>query len=179
MSINVVPFTAHADCAETSAFIAELHPQCVIFVHGNKKEMASLEKKLTLQYANDPSIEFFSPENSQMVTVQFSKKKLVRVVGKLATDILPVIEPKDAIKSNEVVASDGNNGADADTTNAAVSNGAILSGLIVCTNYNYLFMKTEDLQNFVSLASTQVLHKISIPFQQSFEIAKVLLSQVY
>lgn len=164
MSINVVPFTAHADYVETSAFISELHPQCVIFVHGNKKEMASLEKKLTLQYANDPTIEFFSPENSQMVTVPFAKKKLVRVVGQLANEIL----------------SPSSSSSDSNTQDMSlIKQNSILSGLIVHTNYNYLFMKTDDLQNFVHLSSTQVQHKVSVPFQQSFHIAKALISQIY
>ena len=51
--VKEISFMAHADFNDTSNFIKELRPANVVLVHGEKKEMARLKKKLLNQYKAD------------------------------------------------------------------------------------------------------------------------------
>ncbi|PKA64102.1 Cleavage and polyadenylation specificity factor subunit 3-I [Apostasia shenzhenica] len=83
MQVYYISFSAHADFAQTSAFLKELMPPNIILVHGEANEMARLKQKLISQFA-DQNTKIMSPKNCQSVEMYFSSEKMAKTVGRLA-----------------------------------------------------------------------------------------------
>ncbi|KAG0473312.1 hypothetical protein HPP92_014688 [Vanilla planifolia] len=86
MQVYYISFSAHADFAQTSAFLKELMPPNIILVHGEANEMARLKQKLITQFA-DQNTKIISPKNCQSVEMYFSTEKMAKTIGKLAEKV--------------------------------------------------------------------------------------------
>ncbi|KAG6466901.1 cleavage and polyadenylation specificity factor subunit 3-I-like [Zingiber officinale] len=83
MQVYYISFSAHADFAQTSAFLNELMPPNIILVHGEANEMGRLKQKLIAQFA-DKNIKILSPKNCQSVEMYFTSEKMAKTIGRLA-----------------------------------------------------------------------------------------------
>ncbi|KAK4271187.1 hypothetical protein QN277_019915 [Acacia crassicarpa] len=83
MQVHYISFSAHADSAQTSAFLEELNPPNIILVHGEANEMGRLKQKLISQFA-DRNTKVLTPKNCQSVEMYFNSQKMAKVIGKLA-----------------------------------------------------------------------------------------------
>ncbi|GMY05125.1 cleavage and polyadenylation specificity factor subunit 3-I-like isoform X2 [Fagus crenata] len=83
MQVHYISFSAHADSAQTSAFLEELLPQNIILVHGEANEMGRLKQKLISQFA-DRNIKIFNPKNCQTIEMYFNSQKMAKTIGRLA-----------------------------------------------------------------------------------------------
>uniref|UniRef100_A0A2N9HNT7 Metallo-beta-lactamase domain-containing protein n=1 Tax=Fagus sylvatica TaxID=28930 RepID=A0A2N9HNT7_FAGSY len=83
MQVHYISFSAHADSAQTSAFLEELLPQNIILVHGEANEMGRLKQKLISQFA-DRNIKIFNPKNCQTIEMHFNSQKMAKTIGRLA-----------------------------------------------------------------------------------------------
>lgn len=83
MQVHYISFSAHADSAQTSAFLEELRPPNIILVHGEANEMGRLKQKLTTQFA-DRNTKILTPKNCQSVEMYFNSQKMAKAIGKLA-----------------------------------------------------------------------------------------------
>ncbi|CAK9175706.1 unnamed protein product [Ilex paraguariensis] len=83
MQVHYVSFSAHADYAQTSAFLEELMPSNIILVHGEANEMGRLKQKLISLFA-DGNTKIISPKNCQSVEMYFNSEKMAKTIGRLA-----------------------------------------------------------------------------------------------
>ncbi|XP_075647429.1 cleavage and polyadenylation specificity factor subunit 3-I [Castanea sativa] len=83
MQVHYISFSAHADSAQTSAFLEELLPNNIILVHGEANEMGRLKQKLISQFA-DRNIKVFNPKNCQSIEMYFNSQKMAKTIGRLA-----------------------------------------------------------------------------------------------
>lgn len=83
MQVYYISFSAHADFAQTSAFLKELMPPNIILVHGEANEMARLKQKLITLFA-DQNTKIITPKNCQSVEMYFSSEKMAKTIGRLA-----------------------------------------------------------------------------------------------
>ncbi|KAL5554216.1 hypothetical protein UlMin_041617 [Ulmus minor] len=83
MQIHYISFSAHADSAQTCAFLEELRPPNIILVHGEANEMGRLKQKLTTQFV-DRNTKILTPKNCQSVEMHFNSQKMAKAIGKLA-----------------------------------------------------------------------------------------------
>ncbi|WOK99752.1 cleavage and polyadenylation specificity factor subunit 3-I [Canna indica] len=83
MQVYYISFSAHADFAQTSAFLNELMPPNIILVHGEANEMGRLKQKLITQFA-DKNVKIMSPKNCQPVELFFTSEKMAKTIGSLA-----------------------------------------------------------------------------------------------
>lgn len=60
-----------------------------------------------------------------------------------------------------------------------LSDGGLLSGLIVRKDFNYHIMAANDLSTYTPLASTTVNQKMTVPFGQSFECLRAFVAEMY
>jgi len=82
MQVHYISFSAHADSAQTSAFLEELLPNNIILVHGEANEMGRLKQKLIGQFA-DRNVKIFNPKNCQSVEMYFNSQKMAKTIGRL------------------------------------------------------------------------------------------------
>ncbi|KAF5444061.1 hypothetical protein F2P56_036565 [Juglans regia] len=82
MQVHYISFSAHADSAQTSAFLEELLPNNIILVHGEANEMGRLKQKLISQFA-DRNIKIFNPKNCQSIEMYFNSLKMAKTIGRL------------------------------------------------------------------------------------------------
>ncbi|XP_022997543.1 cleavage and polyadenylation specificity factor subunit 3-I-like [Cucurbita maxima] len=83
MQVHYISFSAHADFAQTSAFLEELMPPNIILVHGEANEMGRLKQKLISQFS-DRNTKILTPKNCQSVEMYFNSQKMAKTIGKLA-----------------------------------------------------------------------------------------------
>ncbi|CAK9149678.1 unnamed protein product [Ilex paraguariensis] len=83
MQVHYISFSAHADYAQTSAFLEELMPPNIILVHGEANEMGRLKQKLISLFA-DGNTKIISPKNCQSVEMYFNSEKMAKTIGRLA-----------------------------------------------------------------------------------------------
>ncbi|XP_062110925.1 cleavage and polyadenylation specificity factor subunit 3-I [Humulus lupulus] len=83
MQVHYISFSAHADSAQTSAFLEELRPPNIILVHGEANEMGRLKQKLVTQFI-DRNTKILTPKNCQSVEMYFNSQKMAKAIGKLA-----------------------------------------------------------------------------------------------
>jgi cleavage and polyadenylation specificity factor subunit 3 len=86
MQVHYISFSAHADFAQTSAFLKELMPPHIVLVHGEANEMGRLKQKLVSQFVNT-STKLYTPKNCQTVTMHFSSEKMAKTIGRLAEKV--------------------------------------------------------------------------------------------
>lgn len=85
MRVHYVSFSAHADFAQTSAFLHELRPAHIILVHGEATAMARLKGKLGAQFQEAGiGAPILTPKNCQTVELLFKGEKVAKAVGRLA-----------------------------------------------------------------------------------------------
>ncbi|XP_065870906.1 cleavage and polyadenylation specificity factor subunit 3-I isoform X1 [Euphorbia lathyris] len=83
MQVHYISFSAHADYAQTSAFLRELMPPNIILVHGEANEMGRLKQKLITEFV-EGNTKIITPKNCQSVEMQFNSEKMAKAIGKLA-----------------------------------------------------------------------------------------------
>ncbi|KAG5528494.1 hypothetical protein RHGRI_029250 [Rhododendron griersonianum] len=86
IQVHYISFSAHADYAQTSAFLKELMPPNIILVHGEANEMGRLKQKLITLFA-DENTKIISPKNCQSVEMYFNSEKMAKTIGKLAENV--------------------------------------------------------------------------------------------
>ncbi|KAG6573603.1 Cleavage and polyadenylation specificity factor subunit 3-I, partial [Cucurbita argyrosperma subsp. sororia] len=91
MQVHYISFSAHADYAQTSAFLEELMPPNIILVHGEANEMGRLKQKLMSKFA-DRNTKILTPKNCQSVEMYFNSQKMAKTIGKLAENTPEVDE---------------------------------------------------------------------------------------
>ena len=90
-SIEYISFSAHTDYRQTTQFIRALKPAHIILVHGEQSEMQKLKDNLLKQYEDNPdyNVNVYNPRNTQPVELYFRGEKSAKVIGKLASAVLP------------------------------------------------------------------------------------------
>ncbi|XP_056173383.1 cleavage and polyadenylation specificity factor subunit 3-I-like [Syzygium oleosum] len=83
MQVHYISFAAHADFAQTSAFLDEIMPPNIVLVHGEVNEMGRLKQKLVTQFA-DRNTKIMMPKNCQSVEMYFNSMKMAKTIGRLA-----------------------------------------------------------------------------------------------
>ncbi|PIA64257.1 hypothetical protein AQUCO_00100026v1 [Aquilegia coerulea] len=83
MRVEYISFSAHADFAQTSAFLKELMPPNIILVHGEANQMGRLKERLVTQFA-DGNTKIITPKNCQSVEMYFNSEKMAKTIGRLA-----------------------------------------------------------------------------------------------
>ncbi|XP_030441367.2 cleavage and polyadenylation specificity factor subunit 3-I [Syzygium oleosum] len=83
MQVHYISFSAHADFAQTSAFLDEVMPPNIVLVHGEANEMGRLKQKLVTQFA-DRNTKIITPKNCQSVEMYFNSEKMAKTIGRLA-----------------------------------------------------------------------------------------------
>ncbi|KAK9677083.1 hypothetical protein RND81_11G120600 [Saponaria officinalis] len=83
MQVHYISFSAHADFAQTSAFLKELMPPNIILVHGEANEMGRLKQNLITMFSGG-NTKIISPKNCQSVEMYFSSDKMAKTIGRLA-----------------------------------------------------------------------------------------------
>ncbi|KAF6168873.1 hypothetical protein GIB67_038370 [Kingdonia uniflora] len=83
MQVHYISFSAHADYAQTSAFLKELMPPNIILVHGEATQMGRLKQKLLTQFS-DGNTKIITPKNCQSVEMYFNSEKMAKTIGRLA-----------------------------------------------------------------------------------------------
>ncbi|XP_030441332.1 cleavage and polyadenylation specificity factor subunit 3-I-like isoform X1 [Syzygium oleosum] len=83
MQVHYISFSAHADFAQTSAFLDEVMPPNIVLVHGEAHEMGRLKQKLVTQFA-DRNTKIMMPKNCQSVEMYFNSEKMAKTIGRLA-----------------------------------------------------------------------------------------------
>ncbi|KAK3419724.1 hypothetical protein EUGRSUZ_G00401 [Eucalyptus grandis] len=83
MQVHYISFSAHADFAQTSAFLDEVMPPNIVLVHGEVHEMGRLKQKLLTQFA-DRNTNIIMPKNCQSVEMYFNSEKMAKTIGRLA-----------------------------------------------------------------------------------------------
>ncbi|KAL9244623.1 hypothetical protein vseg_018384 [Gypsophila vaccaria] len=83
MQVHYISFSAHADYAQTSAFLKELMPPNIVLVHGGANEMERLKQNLITMFSGG-NTKIMSPKNCQSVEMYFSSEKMAKTIGKLA-----------------------------------------------------------------------------------------------
>ncbi|GAB2229702.1 hypothetical protein Droror1_Dr00013954 [Drosera rotundifolia] len=83
MQVHYISFSAHADYAQTSAFLKELMPPNIVLVHGEANEMGRLKQKLIGMFS-DSNTKIVTPKNCQSVQMYFNSEKMAKTIGKLA-----------------------------------------------------------------------------------------------
>ncbi|KAF5188910.1 Cleavage and polyadenylation specificity factor subunit 3-i [Thalictrum thalictroides] len=83
MKVEYISFSAHADFAQTSAFLKELMPPNIILVHGEANQMGRLKERLVTQFA-DGNTKIITPKNCQSVEMYFNSEKMAKTIGRLA-----------------------------------------------------------------------------------------------
>ncbi|CAH2070281.1 unnamed protein product [Thlaspi arvense] len=83
MQVHNISFSAHADYAQTSAFLKELMPPNVVLVHGEANEMMRLKQKLFTEFP-DGNTRIMNPKNCESVEMYFNSEKMAKTIGRLA-----------------------------------------------------------------------------------------------
>ncbi|KAH9605732.1 hypothetical protein KSS87_008919 [Heliosperma pusillum] len=83
MQVHYISFSAHADSAQTSAFLKELMPPNIILVHGEANEMGRLKQNLITMFAGG-NTKIITPKNCQSVEMYFNSEKMAKTIGRLA-----------------------------------------------------------------------------------------------
>ncbi|CAO2813261.1 unnamed protein product [Amaranthus hypochondriacus] len=83
MQVHYISFSAHADSAQTSAFLKEIKPPNIILVHGAANEMERLKQNLISMFSYG-NTRIFSPKNCQSVEMFFTSEKMAKTIGRLA-----------------------------------------------------------------------------------------------
>lgn len=56
---------------------------------------------------------------------------------------------------------------------------SILSGLMVKKDFGYSVLSVEDLSSYTPLASASLIQRVTVPFNQSYEILRHFMQQLY
>ena len=181
-SVEYISFSAHTDYKQTSQFIRALKPAHIILVHGEQTEMQKLKDALIRQYedSTDYSIQVYNPKNTQPVELYFRGEKSAKVIGKLASNILP---KKDAeisgvlvkrnFKYSVITAEDLPN-----YTDLAISNVLQRQSIPFKGDHDLLmFAIQKNFGNFKQLDNSnvkiRVLDSIEMNFEKNFIILEV------
>ena len=78
MAVSYYSFSAHADSAQTCAFVEQLNPAYVVLVHGDSNEMGRLKNLLERKF----SINVMTPVNHQTVEFTFPIKINAKIIKK-------------------------------------------------------------------------------------------------
>ncbi|KAF2717283.1 hypothetical protein K431DRAFT_288664 [Polychaeton citri CBS 116435] len=151
-TVQEYSFAAHVDGSENRKFIEEVDAPVVILVHGEKHNMARLKSRLL---SANKKWTVYSPVNCEEVRIPFRQDKIVRVVGRLASDIVP---PTLLLPSPP--ASDGD-AEDAEAKRQKLQEehvqSKILSGVLVQNDFKLSLMAPEDLKEYAGLATTTII----------------------
>lgn len=63
MDVEEISFSAHADCKETTDFINQVDPTCVVLVHGSLKNAGDLKNHLIKAFPRIKHI--VAPQNAE------------------------------------------------------------------------------------------------------------------
>lgn len=161
MKVSSISFSAHADYKQTSAFIRELKPPHVIFVHGEANEMSRLKSALGREYEAEneaadkdlkegkfaQKISFHNPRNTAAVELYFRGEKLAKVIGSLAEE-------------------------------KPTSTGQRVSGVLVKRNFNYHLVAPKDLTKYTDMTTSTVTQRQSVYFSCSFQLLYFMVHQL-
>lgn len=86
MTVDTISFSAHADFLHTRDYIEQVLPPNIILVHGDSSQMKKLKNELNLIYHE--KIQILTPRNCQLVKLKLVSKKNVKILGKLAKNVL-------------------------------------------------------------------------------------------
>lgn len=90
--IDVISFSAHVDFQHNKQFIRTVLPDCIVLVHGEKKQMKQLKDALEQDIKRNWPIQrkpdIAMPENGVKVRFRFKKHVVASVVGSAAVDML-------------------------------------------------------------------------------------------
>ncbi|KAK4989846.1 endoribonuclease ysh1 [Elasticomyces elasticus] len=147
-TVQEYSFAAHVDGVENREFIEEVAAPVVILVHGEKHNMMRLKSKLLSLNADKPESQrtkVFSPANCEELRIPFRQDKIVKVVGRLASQIQLPSPPTSPEK-----------GEDIGEERKAVAE-QVVSGVLVQNDFKLSLMAPEDLREYAGLTMTTVL----------------------
>ena len=85
IGIDRISFAAHADSAQTNAFVDALKPDAIVLVHGERNEMRRLGDALGRKHRGTAGFRgVYMPRNNEAVRFRFQEERVVRLIGALA-----------------------------------------------------------------------------------------------
>eukprot|EP00396_MALV-II-16_sp_LP-1_P000047 gene47-24_t len=82
--VDFISFSAHSDYGQTSDFVREIRTEHVILVHGEENNMGKMRRKLMAEHGG--ALKVYTPQNCQMINMNFAPDMSVTVAGKLAEE---------------------------------------------------------------------------------------------
>jgi len=148
-TVQEFSFAAHVDGQENREFIEEVAAPVVILVHGEKHNMNRLKSRLlSLQ-----KMKVYSPANCEELRIPFRRDKMARVVGRLASRVVPPVLGQ-TLPSPP--ASDEEEGEETKRRKEEEEGGQVVSGVLVQSDFKLSLMAPEDLKEYAGLTTTTI-----------------------
>lgn len=164
MTVDRISFSAHADSAQTSAFIEALKPPAIVLVHGERTEMRRLWQSLARKY--NGVLQGFSvhmPPNGTTITLPYAEERMVRILGKLARETV-------------LLADDGGDGSGSGNVGRTAVR---IQGLLVKRNFSHLLLHPSDLHRHTELTRQVIAQKMHVPFRSSWGLLKAFITAMF
>lgn len=145
-------FAVHVDGQENREFIEEVNAPVVILVHGERNLMRGLKSRLL----GLGKFKVYSPANCEEVRIPFRQEKIVRVVGRLASQISPPMPLPSPPSSGDEENMDIDENIESKKLKSSTQ-GQIVSGVLVQNDFKLSLMAPEDLHEYAGLTTTTVI----------------------
>ncbi|KAG9390548.1 Beta-Casp domain [Carpediemonas membranifera] len=82
--VEVVSFSAHSDCTQTTEFVRRIRPSQIVLVHGEEHQMGNLRRHLEKKF---PAIQLWSPASERSAVCTISRDRRAVALGTIAQSI--------------------------------------------------------------------------------------------
>ncbi|GAA93507.1 uncharacterized protein L969DRAFT_52194 [Mixia osmundae IAM 14324] len=90
ISVDVISFAQHVDFSQNASFIDAVRPANLILVHGEARNVTTLQAALQKIYADKKDeMKVYAPRNLQPIKIRIARNQVARAVGGLAKEHLP------------------------------------------------------------------------------------------
>lgn len=180
LSIEEIPFAAHVDFKQNSAFIDLINAKHIILVHGETNNMNRLKSALLSKYnvrkGTPEEVTIYNPRNCDELQLHFRSTKVAKVVGSVAASTL--------ISATDLTAAE-NTTALVPASNALPpsimipQNGRVISGILVEKDFHLSLVESADLKEFTGLTTSVVTERQSIIVNAGGDLIRYHLEQMF
>ena len=183
-SVTTISFSAHVDFVMNRSFIQQVQPRHILLVHGQKDEMGRLKNALMLQYKSLPKEKqptISMPPNLQEVTLRFGRRRVAKVIGKLA-------EGGPQKKQEEKDENDKTSSSRTPTDSPDApplkktrlpDEGEPVSGILVTHQFQSKIVAPNDLANYTPLRVGNIRSTLHVPFGGSVTTLTLFLKEMF
>jgi len=164
MSVDYISFAAHVDYTQNSRFINEVNPSHLVLCHGEYNNVQRLKSALKKSYADrKQDVQIYSPANTEKVSIKLARIRIARVsiLPKLKVVSLTFIQAVGSIAT------------------ADLSQGSLLSGLLVSKDSNYTLLAASDLEEFTGLSTSYIRQTQRMRINVGWDVVKWHLESMY